>query len=150
MNPYNRPRMTAMEKEQKRIAIDRERSKEEYELLKSSGYELIFPVLYDQELMKEYSRMLRVAKDLQDEFTHGKVKVNFRDNIYDQMLAKEQQALREHETRKKMEEALLAKKEKRSTTAVGKRKPKQVAEKDEPKTPLPVRKEEKIIVLSRK
>ena len=46
-------------------------------------------MIYDKERMEVYSKLLKLAKDLQDEFTHGKVKVNYKDNIYDMMLQKE-------------------------------------------------------------
>jgi len=53
-----------IEKENKRIEIDEKRNLLEKEILKNSGFQLIFPLFYDKERMEVYSKLLKLAKDL--------------------------------------------------------------------------------------
>ena len=64
MNPYRLPKLSALEKEQKRIDLDRERDLEEAPILKNIGYKLIFPCLNDGPKMNKYNSYLKLAKDL--------------------------------------------------------------------------------------
>lgn len=64
MNPYRQSRMSMIEKENKRIEIDEKRNLLEKEILKNSGFQLIFPLFYDKERMEVYSKLLKLAKDL--------------------------------------------------------------------------------------
>ena len=64
MNPYKQQRMSVIEKENKRIELDSLRNKEEETILKTAGFTLIFPVLYDEERMQVYSKLLNLAKSL--------------------------------------------------------------------------------------
>ena len=61
------------EKVKKRMDLDKQRDKSEKPILETSGYTRIFPV-EDEEKMSQYNSFLKLAKDLQDQFTLGKLR----------------------------------------------------------------------------
>lgn len=79
---------TYEEKEQKRYQLDLERDKSDAANLEDSGYECIFPVKCDEDRMRKYNNFLKMAKDAQDQFTHGSRKVRglLEENVYDLIL----------------------------------------------------------------
>ena len=85
---------TYEEKELKRYNLDVERDKFAKQVLDDSGYECIFPVKSNEDLMRKYKDFLRMAKDAQDAFTHGSRKVRglLEENVYDHILKAQEKA----------------------------------------------------------
>ena len=85
---------TYEEKELKRYNLDVERDKFDKQVLDDSGYECIFPVKSNEDLMRKYKDFLRMAKDAQDAFTHGSRKVRglLEENVYDHILKAQEKA----------------------------------------------------------
>lgn len=64
--------------EKNQLKAERIEEKINYERaqLQNSGYEMIFPQIYDEEKHKEYETILKKAQELWDDFTTGKNKKN--------------------------------------------------------------------------
>lgn len=109
------------EKEYKRLEADDTRDKQEKPILKKSGYEMIFPMKHDREKMETYNAFLKMSKDIQDQFTHGKKNTKIAEaNVYDLMvkISKEKKAA----PRALLEPVRAADKQERAKTANDKKK----------------------------
>lgn len=54
------------QREYLRFELDKKRDDDERPILEKIGYDCIFPVKDDEDLMRKYSNFLRLAKELQD------------------------------------------------------------------------------------
>ena len=70
-----RVKLSYDEKEKRRKDIDAKRDAVEAPILAQSGYERIFPV-EQKSKMKQYNAFLKMARQCQDQFTHGTIKVD--------------------------------------------------------------------------
>ena len=70
-----------------RFEMDKERDEMEAPILQQTGYDLIFPVKNDEGRMRKYGSYLKLSKELQDQFTHGRTRFQVQEeNVYDMML----------------------------------------------------------------
>jgi hypothetical protein len=75
------------EREYLRFQLDKKRDEDERAILETNGYDCIFPIKTDETLARRYNGFLKLAKDLQDQFTHGKRAKNLiEENVYDIIL----------------------------------------------------------------
>ena len=87
MIPYTKAKLTPEEKDQKRMELDKQRTLDEMPILnEENGYKQIYPIVDDEQKAKKYKRFLKMAKDLQNEFIHGKAKVKFEDKEFDLLI----------------------------------------------------------------
>jgi hypothetical protein len=70
-----RVKLSYDEKEKRRKDIDAKRDFVEEPILAQSGYERIFPV-EQKSKMKQFNAFLKMARQCQDQFTHGTIKVD--------------------------------------------------------------------------
>jgi hypothetical protein len=66
--------------------LDKKRDEDERPILAKSGYECIFPIKNNETEMRRYNGLLKLAKEVQDSFIHGKRKPPPEDNVYDIIL----------------------------------------------------------------
>lgn len=87
MNANKTVKPSYEQREYLRFDLDKKRDADERPILDAIGYDCIFPVKNDEELARKYNSFLRLAKDLQDQFTHGKrAKHLIEENVYDIIL----------------------------------------------------------------
>lgn len=90
MNPYRKERLTPEEKDMKRLELDRKRHKVEDKLIKENklGLELLYPLKKEdpEGEMKKCKHFIKKARQLQNQFIHGKVKLTFADKDFDRII----------------------------------------------------------------
>ena len=87
MNANKQIKPSYEQREYLRFELDKKRDADEAPILANIGYDCIFPVKFNEDLARKYNTFLRLAKDLQDQFTHGKkAKHLIEENVYDIIL----------------------------------------------------------------